>query len=104
MHRRPGLAKVEIILAVLIVAVIAGLLLPAIMRVREAADRVKCANNLKQIALACENYNSANQGKLPPLTDQGSNAPEGKGIRSLFFNIWPYVEAGWEYSLYGKLG
>jgi type II secretory pathway pseudopilin PulG len=104
MKRRTGLTRLEFVLAVLIAAILAGLILPAIMRVRDAAALSKCKNNLKQIVLACHNYNDAYQGKLPPLTDQGSGAPTGSGLPSLFFNIVPYIEADWLYYVYKKYG
>jgi hypothetical protein len=92
MKRRTGLSQIELVLALLIVAVIGGLILVAITRVRDSAARSKCSNNLKQIVLACHNYNDAYQGKLPPLTDQGDNATTGTGLPSLFFLIIPYLE------------
>ncbi|HEY1381027.1 MAG TPA: DUF1559 domain-containing protein [Gemmataceae bacterium] len=97
MHRRPGLGKVEVLLSVLILAVVAGLVLPAIMRTREAGSRSHCANNLKLLALSIHNYNDAYGGKLPALVDQGADTPTGNGIRSLFFIVLPYVEADYLY-------
>lgn len=93
MHRRPGVAKVEVVVVALILTVMAGLLLSAITRVREAADQARCSNNLKQITLAILNYTDAYSGSLPVLVDQGAGVPTGNGIRSMFFNVLPYVEA-----------
>jgi type II secretory pathway pseudopilin PulG len=94
--RRPGLSLVEVVLALLIVAVLIGLVLAAILRVRDAAARTLCANNLKLIAQSIHSYNDAHD-HFPPLTDQGSGSPTGNGIQSVLFNILPYVEADYLY-------
>lgn len=96
-NRRRGLTLIELLVVVGIVVLLVGLLLPAVQQVREAATRVRSANNLKQLGLALHHFADARDALIPDKG--GTSDSEGRG-RPVFINLLPYVDQGSLYNLY----
>jgi prepilin-type N-terminal cleavage/methylation domain-containing protein len=89
---RHGLSLVELLVAVAIMALLLGLLLPAVQKVRVAAARISSANNLKQINLACQNFATQYGGYMP--TVDGINVMARTNEGSLYSALLPFLEPG----------
>ncbi|QDV23731.1 DUF1559 domain-containing protein [Aureliella helgolandensis] len=89
-HKRSAFTLVELLVVIAIIGILVGLLLPAVQAAREAARRMSCSNNLKQLGLSLHNYESAHR-RLPANYTNGSGI---SGNFSVFAQLAPYFEQG----------
>src|SRR3954471_22619116 len=89
---RLGFTLIELLVVIAIIAILIALLVPAVQKVREAANRAQCQNNLKQIGLAAHNWHDANSWLVPSWLGANSLDPDGWAPWAVL--LLPYLEHG----------
>lgn len=107
-RRWRGFTLIELLVVIAIIAILIGLLLPAVQKVREAASRAQCQNNLHQLGIATQNFCDVHQGDFPPANgyypyDGGKQNQQGQAYGTEMVFLLPYIEQGPLYNQYNGL-
>jgi prepilin-type N-terminal cleavage/methylation domain-containing protein len=94
MQGRNGFTLVELLVVIAIIAVLIGLLLPAIQKVREAAARLQCVNKMRQLALAVQHFSSVHEERLPDIDGSTSGR---NSLQSVHVALLPFLDGGDSY-------
>jgi len=103
-NKHRGFTLIELLVVIAIIAILIGLLLPAVQKVREAAARMTCSNNLKQFGTAIHNYASASSDQLPGGMQGGCSGNPQYASSPFLFTLLPYIEQDNVYKAVGQSG